>query len=50
MRSEGLSDKCVGNGGLWNVLNVVHGDDNGLIDHQTYEGPDGKVRRVSLLR
>ncbi|CAO2650677.1 Nn.00g019690.m01.CDS01 [Neocucurbitaria sp. VM-36] len=46
IRSKGISDKCVTEGGLWNSLIVVHGDTSDVeVDDQTYRGPDGRVRR-----
>lgn len=47
LRAQGLDDRCKINGGMWDVILVLHGNfDMGDPELQTYMGPDGRVRRV----
>lgn len=47
IRSKGISDKCVTDGGLWDVSVVLHGELSDVEPQdQKYMGPDGKQRRV----
>ncbi|KAF1841088.1 uncharacterized protein K460DRAFT_410480 [Cucurbitaria berberidis CBS 394.84] len=48
IRSKGISDKCVADGGLWDVSIVMHAEMSDIEpDDQKYKGPDGRERRIT---
>lgn len=49
IRSKGISDKCVEDGGLWDIAVTLHGEEGDVEpEDQSYKGPDGRERRVSI--